>query len=34
VLRRLLPLLEYCDGILKLELGEQVEKLKKKYPGF
>ncbi|HEX5057088.1 MAG TPA: diguanylate cyclase [Gammaproteobacteria bacterium] len=34
LLRRLLPLLEYCDGILKLELGELLEKLKKKYPGF
>lgn len=32
LLRRLLPLLEYCDGVLKLELGQTIETLKKKYP--
>lgn len=30
-MRHLLPLLEYCDKVLKLKLTEQVEALKKKY---
>lgn len=32
LLRRLLPLLEYCDGVLKLDLALMIESLKKKYP--
>lgn len=31
VIRHLLPLLDYCDKILNLELGDELEKLKSKY---